>query len=145
MLTHSAPDAKVAGGGRDHESCVGYVRTKTGLVSPQDVRTNNVAFAFCDVAPVRWVQPVRETLFASDAWIKRISIARSYDRAENIPDRVAVQCGRLANLQHFAGMRIRHRAPTIAFGSTRARLRVVKDGRSHSPEVVDSRNPKRTT
>src|SRR5216683_1206184 len=47
------------------------------------------------------MQPVRETLFASDAWIKGIGIARSYDRVEDIPDGRSVQCGRLANLQHL--------------------------------------------
>jgi len=32
MLTHTAPDAKAAGTGRNHERCVGYVRAKTRLV-----------------------------------------------------------------------------------------------------------------
>src|SRR6266436_2092129 len=47
------------------------------------------------------MQPVRETLFASYAWIKGIGIARSYDRVEDIPNGSTVQCGRLANLQHL--------------------------------------------
>ena len=32
------------------------------------------------------MQPVSETLFASNAWIKGIGIATNYDRVKNIPD-----------------------------------------------------------
>ena len=101
MLTHTAPDAKAAGAGRDHERCVGYVRAKTRLVGSQNVRPNDVSFAFRGVAPIRWMQPVSETLFASNVWIKGIGIATNYDRVKNIPDGGTVSRSRLADLEHL--------------------------------------------
>ena len=47
------------------------------------------------------MQPVSETLFASNAWIKGIGIATNYDRVENIPDGGTVQRSRLADLEHL--------------------------------------------
>src|SRR5205823_3229969 len=59
MLTHSAADAKAPSSRRNHERRVGDMRTKAGLVGPQDIGADDIVFALRDVAPIRRLQPIR--------------------------------------------------------------------------------------
>jgi hypothetical protein len=101
VLTHTAPDPKAAGTGRDHEPRIGHVRPEPGLIGPKNVRPDNFSLAFCDVTPIRRMEPVPETLFAPNAWVKGICIATNYDRVKDIPDRGAINCTCLSDLQHL--------------------------------------------
>ena len=100
MLSHAASDAETAGSRRDHEPRIGYMRAKAGLVGPENVRSDKFSFALRDVTPVRRMQPVFESLFAPDAWIKGIGVATHDDRLKDIPDRGTVNRGRSADMQH---------------------------------------------
>ena len=64
MLAHFAPYAKAPGAERNHERRVGNMGTGTGLVGPQDVGTDDTSLMLRDVARIRRLQPVRETVFA---------------------------------------------------------------------------------
>jgi len=100
MLAHFAPHAKASGTKRNHERRVGYMGARAGLVRPQDVSTDDISLMLRDVARIRRMQPVRETVFPCNPWIKRIGIATSDDRMKDAPDGVTVQRRRLAYLQH---------------------------------------------
>jgi hypothetical protein len=98
MLTHSAADAEATSLRRDHECRVGHVRTKARLVCSQDVGTDDISFAFCDVTPIRRMQPIRESLFARNIWIKRVGITRDDDGVKDVPNCVTVRGSCLAYL-----------------------------------------------
>src|SRR5690349_6013394 len=101
MLTHCAADANSASLGRNHEGGIGDMRAEPWVIGPQDVASNYRSLAFRNVATIRRLKPVRESLCARNGRIERVGVTTRCNRVKNRPDGVAVQRRRGSYLQHY--------------------------------------------
>jgi len=106
MIAHRTPDAESARARCDHERSVRDMRAKPRLVGSEDVGPQEFAVVLRDIASVRGVQPVGESVISRDVRVERIGVSGRYDHPENLPDAVAVGLDRGAERYRRATRRV---------------------------------------